>query len=467
MAEDKFGITMLYATDSSKAQYVMSDNPNSDAQFEGGVSGNPSDGWTTGDGNDRLNIWPTGNYPRPNTLNHSTWAQRGYASTPQDWRDIEFTMECRMNGSGDGRSSLFSRGGKHNDGIACEGFKYTVGIYVTDGEIHVKKETYHVHYDTLSTKSHGKGSLSGKWIRYKYVTYNINNNQHVKIEGWFDFDCNNNWVKLLDEVDNGRGSGGSKCDSADDAPGVWEGPDATIRWDDLSSFRFRKVSVRSITPTGVPTNPDNPGEGGTEPPDTEIPEDPTGGLYSKDFDILYNVNFTSESPCSIGVPIEPRELVQVYNVSGDSYYDLAISKDIVGVGVTSENSIIFGKVPRKVVVILKKLGAPAGTIKCWQTLPDRGVRQQIGSEFNVATLLNTDGKIEFENQANTEKLQVNASVYIEATGITGSDINNVVKIKISTSDSYDSSRTILVFKDTFGGESVGAESMDFSGEIWE
>jgi hypothetical protein len=46
-------------------------------------------------------------------------------------------------------------------------------------------------------------SILHRWIGWKVVMYNINNNAAVKVESYLDDKNNNNWTKATDVIDNG------------------------------------------------------------------------------------------------------------------------------------------------------------------------------------------------------------------------------------------------------------------------
>ena len=50
-----------------------------------------------------------------------------------------------------------------------------------------------------------EGEMTGKWIGWKVVMYNIevNNNTAVKMESYLDINNDGKWLKVIDLIDNG------------------------------------------------------------------------------------------------------------------------------------------------------------------------------------------------------------------------------------------------------------------------
>jgi hypothetical protein len=242
---DPFGIAWIYATNpilaADQEWYQGISDP---ARYEGGnVSG-----WTDGGAaDDRMIITTSSLLDDCTTTDHSVWLERGYGADPRDFRNVEMTVRCRLNGSGDAHVSLFNRGGRHSGGsIACHGFKYTVGFWL-DGTASIKKETWHVHYDTLQEIVTDVPNE----FTFKYICYDTIDLSAVVIEGWIDRTSTNQWERVLGFVDSGYGTGGGNCGTAENQQGLWGGPNANLRWDFASGFQYSCLSVRPIFAGGI------------------------------------------------------------------------------------------------------------------------------------------------------------------------------------------------------------------------
>lgn len=283
LAQDKFGINMLFET-----------NPNGAQPFEMGF-GNWKDRidadsdnysrWNNGDFDGsganmvlhdsskkdaRYGIFSVSkeNYEDENieTLCRKKLAEKGYMQTDKDWRNIEFTAWAYFEDvSNDGEEwTFYARGGRHsNDNNGCEGSALKACIHY-NGDLKFDKETHHGSDNQGDIKGPAelKDGIIGRWLGFKYVLYNKNKDKDPVMEWYIDFldkDENkvdskgkpkNQW-KLVHTRDDKEGFGdGDECD---DCPtkGVqitWGGPIATIRWDDVKKVHLKWASLREIMP---------------------------------------------------------------------------------------------------------------------------------------------------------------------------------------------------------------------------
>jgi hypothetical protein len=97
-----------------------------------------------------------------------------------------------------------ARGARHKNDVPCEGTALNGGIY-TDGTVAWKKEICHIDgYTDARGVVKATNSILDRWIGWKVVLYNINNNTAVKTESYLDNNKDNNWRNVSDVVDNGR-----------------------------------------------------------------------------------------------------------------------------------------------------------------------------------------------------------------------------------------------------------------------
>jgi hypothetical protein len=97
--------------------------------------------------------------------------------------------------------------------------------------------------------------ILGRWIGWKVVMYNINNDTAVKMESYLDNKNTNYWVKVTDLVDDGGWYAdtpdnifySANCGKAKDYIIINGGPIVTFRSDYLV-WDFKKLSVREIVP---------------------------------------------------------------------------------------------------------------------------------------------------------------------------------------------------------------------------
>jgi hypothetical protein len=141
----------------------------------------------------------------------------------------------------------------------CEGTGYFGGFH-PDGTVSWKKSIWWTGGYTeerLKQKVFG-GEMTGKWIGWKVVMYNIevNNTTAVKMESYLDINNDGNWSKVTDLIDNGgwyaRTSDtefyGAGCNKPKDYIVTNSGPIATFRADNMV-LDFRDLSIREIEPS--------------------------------------------------------------------------------------------------------------------------------------------------------------------------------------------------------------------------
>jgi hypothetical protein len=122
-----------------------------------------------------------------------------------------------------------------------------------DGHTNFAKEQWHTGgYVFTPTKSSIIGSMVGKWIGFKMVTYNFQENGKtvVMMQNWVDKDNNGHWVKIYEYIDRGGlGTQGSHCGAANpDQIITWGGPIAIFGWDHFNAVDIKNFSIREIQP---------------------------------------------------------------------------------------------------------------------------------------------------------------------------------------------------------------------------
>ena len=103
--------------------------------------------------------------------------------------------------------------------------------------------------------THDDKTILGRWIGWKVVMYNVDNNRAVRMESYLDDQDNNHWRKITSLFDSGRwyarGSDqefySAGCGKPKDYIITNSGPIATFRSDNMS-WDFADLSVREIQP---------------------------------------------------------------------------------------------------------------------------------------------------------------------------------------------------------------------------
>jgi hypothetical protein len=283
---DKFGIEKLYPTKTGvgggEEWYMDMLDPMDDERFIPintvlnktlypfyTLTRNTEDGsWkltsTTPETKVRMHVFTSTGYNQSKiaTYDHTELEDKGYMQSPNDWKNIEMTGYVKLNDfdSIEEKFQWFNRGGIHYTSTEpnaqpCEGVGYKGNLFYS-GHVRFAKEQWHVSYEFTEKEevdALADSSIKGKWIGYKYVVYNIeqNNNNRmtvVKMENWLDIDNNGkDWIKVNEYLDDGGwGDKGKECRGASDQIITWGGPVATFRWDNARDVDFKNLSVREI-----------------------------------------------------------------------------------------------------------------------------------------------------------------------------------------------------------------------------
>jgi hypothetical protein len=253
-AVDKFGVQMVYPTKTGGQQWFMNMiNPSSDSRFDPKttLTKNTDGSWKVKSDSVRMNVFTSTSYDQDNiaTYNQKSLATKGYMQSSNDWKNIEMTGYVKLiSGSGD-TFTWYARGGKHSDSYECEGTAYKDWLWY-NGKTEFAKEQ--VHPDTTSTSEKSvTGSLTGKWIGFKFVMYNFQKDGKtaVKLETWLDPDNDKDFVKVYEKIDSGGwGNDGAACGGSSDQRITWGGPITTFRWDGANNVDIKWFSVREIKP---------------------------------------------------------------------------------------------------------------------------------------------------------------------------------------------------------------------------
>jgi hypothetical protein len=243
---DKFGVKKLYPTKKGGREwYINMDNPKNDSIFHIGSGQNlirQSDGsWSNTNPQVRMHV-----------------------STPSGlsmWKNVEITGYVKVTSIDRHNKGIpidiawLARGNIHNDHIRCDGTALNGGIH-NDGTVGWKKEIWFPggYTDELA---HTKvtDTIVGRWIGWKVVIYNINNDSAVKMESYLDDNNNDHWIKVTDLTDNGGWYANSsdkefysaECGKPKDHVLTNAGPIVAFRSDNMIAD-FTHLSVREIQP---------------------------------------------------------------------------------------------------------------------------------------------------------------------------------------------------------------------------
>jgi len=266
---DPFGIREIYPTKAGGEQWFMNMNDITQhlrASFERHptLTRNPDGSWKVSSTEIRFNVYTSSGYHHEliSTLNQQQLAAKGYIQSPNDWKDVEITGYLKLNKQGGdvrghsgalvgGHYTFYARGGIHTgfgapDG-GCEGTSYHAD-WAYDGGTRFAKEQWHVSY-VFTPYMSSTDSIIGKWVGFKMIMYNIQQNgtTAVKMEIWVDPNDDGNWINVNNFVDSGGwGKDGVECGGAPDQIISWGGPIVTYRWDNSPDVDIKDFSVREI-----------------------------------------------------------------------------------------------------------------------------------------------------------------------------------------------------------------------------
>jgi hypothetical protein len=245
---DKFGIREIYPTkENGREWYMNMENPKDDENFS--VTFNPNI-TRQEDGSWRISIPVV----------------RMNVNTPEgeaNWRNVEMTgyakivsvIENSSNKVIENDLTWYARGGKHNPEIPCEATAYMGGLY-DNGKVGWKKELWFVGGYTDEKQSNKvTNSIIDRWVGWKVVIYNINNDSEVKLESYLDNTNTNYWIKVTDLLDDGGWYAktpdsdffDADCSKDKDFIITNSGSTATFRSDNLI-WDFKNLSIREIEP---------------------------------------------------------------------------------------------------------------------------------------------------------------------------------------------------------------------------
>jgi hypothetical protein len=243
--EDIFGIKEIYPTrPDGREWFLNSEDPRSDGIFyitsDKNITKQNDGSWLINSSEVRMNV-----------------------DTPpglSEWKNVEITGYARIlsviDPSKENDLAWFARSGIHSNKSPCEGTGLIGGIH-TDGTVEWKKE---ILFREGYTDGRDKAKvvvdpIIGRWIGWKVVMYNTNNNSAVKMESYIDNKDTNYWVQVTNLTDNGGWSAKSSdekfystnCNKPKDYILTNGGPIVTFRSDNLV-WEFKDLSVREIQP---------------------------------------------------------------------------------------------------------------------------------------------------------------------------------------------------------------------------
>lgn len=244
---DRFGIKKIYPTvQGGREWYLNMTNPKSDPAvtftFNPGLTKQQDGSWKINEEKIRINV---------DTLNDQ-----------QEWKNVEITGYIKVDSIINPDKKVISdidwvaRTSKHNENFPCYGIALHGGIY-PDGSVAWKKQIWFTGgYTKEISIPKITDSLLNRWIGWKTVVYNTNNDSAVKMESYIDNSNSNHWVKVLEIIDDGGWFANSadkvfysaNCGRSKDHVVLNSGPIVTFRADNVD-LKFKNLSIREIDPS--------------------------------------------------------------------------------------------------------------------------------------------------------------------------------------------------------------------------
>lgn len=261
-SDDRFQIRQIYPTKpDGREWYIDMNDPRSDGLF-----------FITSDKNITKQVDKDVSWH----VNHTSI--RLNVDTPsglQPWKNVEITGYVKIvsavnnsntdeleenegNEIADGGLDFRARSGIHNSERPCEGTSM-IGLLYADGSIGWNKEIWHTggYSDERAKATVTTEPVLGRWVGWKVIIYNINNDTAVKMESYLDNLNTNYWVKASEIIDDGRWYASSSdeefysanCGRPKDHIITEGGPLVTFRSDNLV-WNFKNLSIREIVVPG-------------------------------------------------------------------------------------------------------------------------------------------------------------------------------------------------------------------------
>ena len=213
----------------------------------------------------------TGLNPSTTITDQQEMTRRGYMQSPQDWKNVECTMQIVLFAESNDFITLGFRGGRHQGSgapLGCQGSGYLVDISMAQGGlIRVRKQTWNISvHNWLSTLASGFDSGKPCGFTFKVLVYNTQDVKGVNVEVYVASKNDNDFVKVLSGIDTGQiNTDATVCNcTAQGQPLVWGAPTIMLKGTS-GKFGFKNWSIREIEGYGTNLPPAPPPTGGGDP----------------------------------------------------------------------------------------------------------------------------------------------------------------------------------------------------------
>ena len=273
VAVDKFGIREIYPTkpNGGREWFINMNSPLNDNSFflSGGTEKTNSSLANATSSNGQIIKQPDGSYQvygvrKTGKYDFSVRMNVNTSDNAQWWKNVEMTGYAKVisTTSSDAALDWYARGRLHISSSPCEGVAYHSGLRA-DGSVFWQKEIWHTGgYTVFRNNITATHSLLGRWVGFKAIMFNINNDSAVRLQIYLDDNATNHWKKVADVIDNGGWYAdtpndlfySANCGRSKDYIILNAGPIATFRSDNMI-WDFKDLSIREIqAPSDVKSN---------------------------------------------------------------------------------------------------------------------------------------------------------------------------------------------------------------------
>jgi hypothetical protein len=268
IAVDKFGIREIYPTKpiGGREWYVNMSSPLNDKSFYlsgGGENTNSSAITNVTSSNSHLIKQADGSYQvygvrKSGKYDFSVRMNVNTSDNMAPWKNVEITGYVKIisANASDAAIDWYARGRLHTSQSPCEGVAYHAGLQ-TDGTVFWQKEIWHTGgYTGSRSNLNATHSILGKWVGFKAIMSNVDNDSAVRMETYLDDNATNHWRKVMDTIDDGGWYANApddlfysaNCGRSKDYVILNAGPIATFRSDNII-WDFKDLSIREIQAT--------------------------------------------------------------------------------------------------------------------------------------------------------------------------------------------------------------------------
>jgi hypothetical protein len=194
-----------------------------------------------------------------NTVNHEIAKQQKFLSTINDFKNIEASWYLKFESGTDPWCVCARMGARESYRKPCLAAGYRAYLR-PDGAVRLAKDAYfgaRTYFPENNWLNVIPALTADQIIGMKFICFNMDDDESVRLEIWLDELNNNNWKEMLSFTDTpgNWGGGGNRCGCVNDKqPIVWGGPTVAFAAEGNSPantrYAFANATVREINAGG-------------------------------------------------------------------------------------------------------------------------------------------------------------------------------------------------------------------------